>query len=177
MMVRIFGLRSRQTHLEDCQEGPKLNFLSGSSHQPRLKLCHLDEQVDPHLDHDIDQNSDDAEHVVPGRAGQACARSGGPLRGCPAGSNPSEFSACSLGWKRNQFNLRHFSNPTVLLLVGCSEVFIKSPVCDVCNIRSKGVTCTQLGSDPCFRQMQKNYKCGRFKLISTDRHMCRHYPP
>ena len=138
--------RSRQTHLEDCQESPELNFLSGSSHQPRLKLCHLDKKVDPHLGLNNDQVSDDA---VPERAGQACVRSGGPRPGCPAGSNPSEFSACSLGWKRNQFNLQHFltTNSIFLLLVGCGEVFIKSPVCDVCNIRSKGVPCSQ-GLDP-----------------------------
>ena len=46
------------------------------------------------------------------------------------------------------------TNSTVLLLVGCGEVFIKSPVCDVCNIRSKGVPCTQLGLYPIFKQMQ-----------------------
>ena len=42
-----------QTHLEDCQEGSQLNFLSGSSHQPRLQLCHLDKQMNPHLGHRI----------------------------------------------------------------------------------------------------------------------------
>ena len=47
---------------------------------------------------------DDPEHAqhVPGRAGQACARSGEPLPGCPVGSNPSEFLACSLGWRRKE---------------------------------------------------------------------------
>ena len=57
-MVRI--LEYLNTHLEDCQESPKLNFLSCSSHQPRLKLCHLDKQVDPHLLHNYYQGSDDA---------------------------------------------------------------------------------------------------------------------
>ena len=42
-------LRQMLIHLEDCQEGSKLNLLSCSSHQPCLKLCHLDKQVDPHL--------------------------------------------------------------------------------------------------------------------------------
>ena len=42
-------LRVRVIHLKDCQEGSKLNLLSGSSHQPCLKLCHLDKQMDPHL--------------------------------------------------------------------------------------------------------------------------------